>query len=47
MTLILDKIEYKIVQYHSVNVSLENVKTGNSIMFFMLKSKKNFKFNFS
>jgi len=35
------KIEYTIVQYHVVNVKLDNVKTGNSIMFFMLKSKNN------
>ena len=33
------KVEYTIVQYHLVNVNLENVKTGNQIMFFMLKSK--------
>lgn len=32
------KIEYTIVQYHVVNVLLENIKTGNSIMFFMLKN---------
>ncbi len=34
------KIEYTIVQYHVVNVLMDNVKTGNSIMFFMLKSKQ-------
>ena len=32
------KIEYTIVQYHVVNVLIENIKTGNSIMFFMLKN---------
>ena len=32
------KIEYTIVQYHVVNVLVENIKTGNSIMFFMLKN---------
>ena len=32
------KFEYTIVQYHSVSVSMENIKTGNSIMFYMLKS---------
>ncbi|RNA41160.1 plexin domain-containing 2 [Brachionus plicatilis] len=30
------KIEYTIVQYHVVNIPLENVKTGNSILLFML-----------
>ena len=35
---LLAKIEYTIVQYHVVNVLMENVKTGNSIMFFMLQS---------
>lgn len=32
------KIEYTIVQYHVINILPENVKTGNSVIFYMLKN---------
>lgn len=38
------KIEYTIVQYHVVNIALEHIKTGNSIILFMLPSKKKLNF---
>lgn len=32
------KIEYTIVQYHMAIVSMDHIRTGNSVMFFMLKN---------
>ncbi|CAF0899240.1 unnamed protein product [Brachionus calyciflorus] len=37
------KIEYTIVQYHVVSVSMDNIKTGNSIILFMLPNCIQFK----
>jgi len=33
-----NKFEYTIFQYHTVNVSIEDVKTGNSVLLFMLEN---------
>ena len=30
--------EARVVPYHKIDISLDNVRTGNSIMFFMLRS---------